>query len=49
MYPEVERYKKGPHHLKVGPHHFFHQKSLAIPNESSTFEPREPAKPLYNA
>ena len=27
----------------------FLQKSLAIPNKSSTFAPREPAKPLHNA
>ena len=27
----------------------FLQKSLAIQNKSSTFAPREPAKPLHNA
>ena len=35
--------------LKAGAHRFFPQKSLAIPNKSSTYTPREPAKPLHNA
>jgi len=38
--------KAGPHRLKVGPHHFFLQKSLVIPNKNSTFALPEPAKPL---
>jgi len=41
--------KAGAHRLKVGPHHFFLQKSLVIPNKSRTFAPTVPATPPNNA